>query len=182
MVSFKVFLFIICVCATGFCFGQQEPDSLTERDRKFFDFLIGSWKISSRQMDSTTTYGGEDIYTFNKIFAGAINSNWHFNRGTKEKPNIVDAHCYIAYNNLTRNWSFYYISDLSAQYYDGRKENGNWFFYRSFNFGNGNKFLQRQYWKLVNQKTLERHTENSHDNGENWKSFSISTLIKQSGN
>lgn len=161
------------------CNAQMEPDSITTKDRKFFDYLPGKWKIASFQKDSTITYGGDDIYEFNIELPGALSSKWHFNRGTKEKPSFADAFCYMAYNNLTRNWSFYYISNLSAQYFDGQKSGNNWYFYRSFDLGKGNKFIQKQYWILLDPKTLERHTENSYDDGKTWKPFSISVLSKQ---
>lgn len=70
---------------------------------------------------------------------------------------------------------FEYASQYT-QYYDGKKTNGNWYFFRAFDLGNGNQFIQRQYWRSVDQNTLERHTENSNDDGKTWKHFSISTL------
>jgi len=71
------------------------------------------------------------------------------------------------FDNSSQTWSFYYVSERSAQWYEGKEENGQWFFYKKFVI-NGEEVLQRQSWTLKDNSTLVRKIENSKDGGKQW--------------
>ena len=154
------------------------PDEADKNERDFFNFLIGKWEIVEKKTSEGVTTGGRDTYTFRKGLDGnAIISQWYFNRGTKSDPNYTKGLYYSAYDNLTNTWSFYYISAASAQYYEGKKEGGQWYFYKDFTI-EGNTFSQRQSWSLEDDSTLIRKIENSEDNGKTWNEVYVVTLGK----
>lgn len=173
-------LYIGLMLAPFLCSAQSlAPDEADKSERNHFDFLIGEWKIIEKKTMSGTESGGFDTYIFKKdLEKNAIRSEWYFNRGTVSEPNYTEGLYYSAYDNLTNAWSFYYISPVSAQYYQGQKEDGVWFFYREFTI-EGNAFLQRQSWKLLNQSTLLRTIENSDDKGRTWVEVYVVKLEKK---
>jgi hypothetical protein len=71
------------------------------------------------------------------------------------------------------------VSERSAQWYEARKENGEWFFYKKL-FVNGQDLLQRQEWKLKDQSTLLRTIENSSDGGKTW-TMGVAYTLKRKG-
>ena len=150
-----------------------------QRERRVFDFLIGDWVIEKSETPKGTEVGGDDEYKFERILDGSgIMANWHFNRGTKAKPDYTNAIYVSAFDNSTKVWSFYYVSERSAQWYEGRKENGEWFFYKKL-LVNGQDLLQRQEWKLKDQSTLLRTIENSSDGGKTWIMGVVYTLKRK---
>lgn len=174
-------LMIVGLMATSPLVQAQSftPDDTDKKERGHFDFLIGEWKIVEKKTTQGTTKGGNDTYTFRKGLDGnAILSEWYFNRGTKADPNYTEGLYYSAYDNLTDAWSFYYISTASAQYYQGEKEDGQWYFYREFTI-EGNTFLQRQSWTMQDDSTLIRTIENSSDDGKTWEKVVETTLGKR---
>jgi hypothetical protein len=81
-----------------------------------------------------------------------------------------------AFDTFSKNWSFYYISEKSAQWWEGRKENGQWVFYKEFP---GEGLLQRQAWKLRDRSTVIRVIENSKDGGKSWATYQF--VLKRRG-
>lgn len=169
----------VVILSTDFVPAQSlVPDEKDKNERGYFDFLIGEWEIVKKKTIDGTETGGSDTYRFQKELGGnAILSKWYFNRGTKMKPNYTEGLYYSAYDNLTNTWSFYYISAASAQYYEGKKEHGQWYFYRDFTIEK-NTFSQRQSWRLKNDSTLIRTIENSQDNGQTWEEVYVVILRK----
>jgi hypothetical protein len=139
----------------------------TQEEKRYFDFLIGTW-----QLESYVSFGksgtGDDTYKFSLDLSGhAINSEWHFNRGTVDKPEVVHARYYSAFDISKSVWTFYYISEKSAQYWEGKKEDGQWNFYQNFS-DNGQPRLQRQTWIAEGKDILIRVISNSRDGGKTW--------------
>lgn len=150
---------------------SQSGDREIQEEKKYFDFLFGKWVIEKSETPSGTTHGGDDVYEFRKALNGnAISAEWYFNRGTKDKPDYANAMYFSAFNISTKTWSFYYVSEKSAQYWEGRKENGRWVFYKEFTV-DGERFLQRQEWQFQDQSTVLRKIENSKDGGKTWTSY-----------
>jgi hypothetical protein len=149
------------------------------RDRNYFDFLVGVWKLDSLITPHESKAGGKDIYTFTKeIDNKVITSNWYFNRGTPVKPDYAKGLYYMGYDSLaTQNWNFYYLSSKSAQFYQGVFENNKWYFYISFDI-NGRQWIQRQHWNKRKDGKVERWIENSYDKGQTWTKDYIAILSK----
>lgn len=145
-------------------------------ERMFFDYIIGEWKMEKLISQGETGIGGDDIFKFRKTLNdNGIFSEWYFNRGTKSKPNFINGEYYSAFDNNSRTWSFYYISPFVSQFYQGVKENGNWWFYKEYDL-NGDKFIQRQAWEKIDADTLVRIIENSRDGGKTWRRGYEATL------
>jgi hypothetical protein len=159
-------LTILCIFwLSSITFGQQ-PDF--QKERRFFDFLIGEWKIQNIENSDEKRTGGEDTFKFAKALDGnAITSEWYFNRGTQAKPNFTKALYFMGFDNSSQSWTFYYISPQSSQFYQGKFENDNWSFYRNYSV-NGKTILQRQNWRITGDGLLQRTIENSEDNGKTW--------------
>lgn len=150
---------------SSFAFGQQSD---FQKERRFFDFLIGEWKLQNAETSDGKWTGGDDTFKFAKALDGnAITSEWYFNRGTPSKPNFTKALYYMGFDNTSQSWTFYYISPQSSQFYQGKFEDGNWNFYRAFVL-NGKKILQRQNWQMTGEGLLQRTIENSEDDGKTW--------------
>ena len=157
----------------GSAFAQTPPDSAIVRARTAFDFLIGTWHAVSRTDASGSTAASGETYAFTKGLNGVmIAGNWRFNRGTVERPDVVDAVYYSGYDNTSRSWSFYYISPQSAQYWPGTEGSGRWYFTRQFTLRD-TTFLQRQWWERIDSTTIDRHIDNSPDAGRTWRPFTV---------
>jgi hypothetical protein len=98
----------------------------------------------------------------------AIASEWFFNRGTPSKPNYANAIYYMGFDNSSQSWTFYYVSPQSAQFYKGRYEDGNWYFYKTFTV-EGKSMQERQNWLSPGKNLLKRTIESSEDDGKTWK-------------
>ena len=147
-------------------------------DRSYFDFLIGTWKADSSFSHGRVWKGGKDVYHFERaIKEGGIISDWLFNRGNDSIANYTNGRCLMGYDNLTKQWSFYFISPTSAHLFEARKENDNWIFYKNFNINN-QQFTQRQYWVKAGNKKIKRVVESSYDSGVTWNFVYQITLIK----
>ena len=153
--------------------GAQVPDTSVAHARQAFDFLIGSWRVTSRISGDSVIESAGETYTFKKALDGVvIESFWRFNRGSPEKPDWTDAVYYSGFDPQTRTWSFYYISPRSAQYWPGKQSHGRWYFDRTFT-DDGKPMLQRQWWEPLNDSTIHRHIDNSPDGGVSWTPFIV---------
>lgn len=148
--------------------SQNAPADSSGAVRGAFDFLIGHWEVVSRQDSAGTVESRGETYTFERSLGGVLlTSRWHFNRGTRDRPDFVDAAYYSAYDTRARIWTFYYVSPQSAQYWPGHFEDGHWYFTNTF-VVDGVSRLQRQWWESVDPRTVRRHIENSTDGGKTW--------------
>jgi hypothetical protein len=151
----------------------------TASDRTAFDFLVGTWELGERiDHARRTTERGDDRYVFRQpIRGGAIEATWRFNRGTRDKPDYADALYISGYHEPSSSWSFYYVSERSAQHWRGRQANGRWYFYFDEPFEyEGRKAVQRQWWEPVDATSIRRHIENSYDDGHTWTPVVTSVL------
>jgi hypothetical protein len=160
--------------------AQAPADTAIVQARKAFDFLIGSWRVATYEDSLGVRASTGETYSFEKTLNGImIAGQWHFNRGSPEKPDFTDAVYYSAYDNISRKWNFHYVSPRSAQYWPGEFKDGRWYFTNRFAV-DGKPLLQRQWWEPVNATTLRRHIDNSWDDGRTWAPFVI-TLVRHSG-
>jgi hypothetical protein len=151
----------------------QAPDTTVATAREAFDFLIGSWAVTSRISGDTVVPSSGETYTFAKALGGVvIESSWRFNRGSPDRPDWTDAVYYSAFDPQSQTWSFYYISPRSAQYWPGERSGDRWYFRQKFTI-DGKPTLQRQWWEPVNDSTVHRHIDNSSDGGASWTPFTV---------
>jgi hypothetical protein len=156
-----------------------QADTAMERARHAFDFLVGQWQVAFVESDTTRRPSVGETYMFDRVLTpGTLGGRWHFNRGTPDKPDFVDALYYSAYDNASRAWSFYYISPQSGQAWPGREDQGRWNFVREFTIS-GVRTWQRQWWESVSADTIRRHIEASRDSGATWTPAVTITLRRQ---
>jgi len=152
--------------------GGSVAASAQENEREAFAFLAGTWELEERiDHDRRTRERGSDRYEFEQpIAGGALAGRWRFNRGSEAKPDWARALYVSGYHDASRSWSFYYVSERSAQYWLGRKSGGTWYFYfdEAFEY-QGKKTIQRQWWERVSPDQVKRHFEHSYDNGKTWQ-------------
>ena len=170
---------ITVLCAL--CALAQSPADVDER--RAFDFLVGTWVLEQRiDVVKGTSEASGDRYTFTQpIPGGAISATWRFNRGTEAKPDITEALYVSGYHNPSKSWSFYYVSERSAQYWKGRKTGSTWYFYFDEPFEyEGRTAEQRQWWERSGDR-IKRHFENSYDNGQTWVLVITAVLRREGG-
>ena len=146
---------------------SQQPDF--QKERQFFDFLIGKWTIKSAETATGKWESdGKEKFKFSKALdCKVLVSEWYFNRGIPAKPNFTNALYYMGFDNASQSWTFYYLSPMSAQFYQGKFESDNWYFYKTFNL-NGKTVIERQNWLLIDNGLVQRTIENSEDEGKTW--------------
>lgn len=172
------FASLLCIKADAIAQVTDADDTFWE-ERTFFDFLIGNWVFESKETPEASWNEGDDTFTFRKILDGAgIFAEWYFNRGTGTDPAYTHGIYVSAFDEMTGTWSFYYLSHRNAMYYRGRKENGQWYFYKTFTV-DGEEMLQRQSWTPVDSSGLLRKIENSWDGGATWGDVYLTRLKRQ---
>jgi hypothetical protein len=136
--------------------GQQStqpanPCNLPEV--KAFDFQIGVWKDES----------GVQIHEVKKILGGCvIQENWKNAKGDY-------AIALKSYDARAGRWQLSWVApEMNHQFWEGRKEEGQWRFYRRWQM-DGEAILSRTYWVLVDDGTVERIVEQSRDDGKSWR-------------
>lgn len=168
-----------CLICPASGFAQEITPVEAAVARTQFDFLIGSWKIASVESDGKTTPGSGERYVFRKLPQGAIEADWQINRGTPEAPRFADTKYYSGFDNASRSWNFYFISERSAQLWPGKQESGRWYFLQTFEDG-GKMVPQRQWWESIDANTIRRHIETSDDGGKTFKPVWIAKLARES--
>jgi hypothetical protein len=163
--------------------GQPAALSVDADERRAFDFLVGAWELEQRiDVAHGRTERGDDRYVFRQpIRGGAIEASWRFNRGTQDKPDIAEAIYVSGYHTPSKAWSFYYVSERSAQHWAGRKSGPNWYFYfeEPFQF-DGRTAIQRQWWERDGDTRVKRHFENSYDQGKSWQ-LVMTAVLRRAG-
>ena len=149
-------LLCVCVFLLLFIFVFSIPANAQEdcdaKELKEFDFLLGDWK----QKDSS----GKMQIT--KILDGCgIQEIWQLDG--------FNAVLLRSYDNATKKWYLTFTAhNLVPQVWEGRKENGNWYFYRDWEL-NGKKRRSRTFWKSASGKEFERIVEQLNDDGKTWR-------------
>ena len=168
-------LVLVCCLALGQLTAQ--PADVDERHA--FDFLVGTWELEQRiDIAHNRSERGDDRYVFRQpIRGGAIEASWRFNRGTEGKPDIAEAIYVSGYHTPSKAWSFYYVSERSAQHWLGRRTGQTWYFYfdEPFQF-DGRTAIQRQWWERDGDARVKRHFENSYDQGKTWHLVTTAVL------
>lgn len=119
---------------------------------KFFDFLVGNWNEK----------GTSGKKTINKNLEGC---------GTQEIWELEGFNAVLlrSYDEQTKKWYLTFTAhNLTPQIWEGRLENGNWYFYRDWEL-NGKPRKSRTYWKKASNKSFERIVEQLNDDGKTWR-------------
>ncbi|QDZ06342.1 hypothetical protein FPZ24_01700 [Sphingomonas panacisoli] len=168
---------VLLIAVASPAFGQTASNTGSANPRAAFDFLLGEWQV---QPADGTAPRPDLYYRFSKpAETPVIAGDWKFDRGVAGKPDIAVGKYYSGYDNTTATWSFYYVSDRSAQAWPGTLKDGTWYFEHDF-MADGKPFHQRQWWEIVDQRTIRRHIENTAENGAAPPGVVI-TLVKRSG-
>ena len=128
----------------------------------FFDFLIGKWQ-------KTESAGKKEI---KKILGGcAIREEWRLEG--------FNATLLRNFDRSTNKWYLTFTAhNLVPQVWEGRFENGNWYFYRDWQL-NGKPRRSRTFWKKTSDKSFDRTVEQLNDDGKTWR-LHVSSSYKKS--
>lgn len=139
-------------------------------DTAAFRYLLGNWSVvSHRRGDQPAQPGVGETLHFAPAPAGVgLVSHWRMNRGTAAQPQMTEALYVLGYDPPSSRWSFYFVSERSAQYYEGRLDGARWYFYREYVATGGERMLQRQSWSRIGPTEVRRTIEDSPDAGVTW--------------
>lgn len=146
-----ILLFSVCSLA-------QTINPCENSEIKAFDFQIGIWQ----------TEDGKETHEIKKILDDcAIQEIWK--TGGKENAIAVKSFDLGKHNAKgEQKWFYSWIAAGFHQLWEGRKENGQWRFYREW-FWEGQTILSRTYWNQLPDGGIERIVEQSRDGGKTWK-------------
>jgi hypothetical protein len=134
--------------------GQQKTVNACETsEAKEFDFHIGTWK--SRD--------GKETHLVEKFLDGcAIRETW-----TREDGQFAAG--VKSYDKTRALWLYSWVGkDFYHQLWVGRRENGEWRFYREWT-SEGQAVLSRTWWSRLADGSIDRVVEQSRDQGKTWK-------------
>ena len=146
--------------------------------RTEFDFLIGAWKITRVEADGKPAPAAGERYVFRKLPQGSIEADWEMNRGTPQQPRMVIAKYYSGFDNASRTWNFYFVSERSAQLWPGKREGDRWYFHQTFEDA-GKMVPQRQWWEPIDANSFRRYIETSDDGGRTYKPVWVATFTRE---
>ena len=137
-------------------------------EAKAFDWQIGVWQ----------SHDGKQVHEIKKIIDGCIIQEiWK----TEGKETAVALKSFDNGNhNKTgeKKWFYSWVAKGFHQLWEGRKEDGQWRFYRSW-FSNAEAVLSRTYWLQISDDKLERIVEQSRDEGKTWKPWVRDLFIRK---
>jgi hypothetical protein len=150
-----ILLCAICVCA-------QQPNSSANpcenAEMKAFDFQIGIWQSKD----------GNEVHEIKKILNGCgVWEIWTRN-GSEQAVALksFDSGRHTATGE--QKWFYSWAASGFHQLWEGRKENGQWRFYRQWVL-EGQPILSRTYWNPLADGSIDRIVEQSRDGGKTWK-------------
>lgn len=152
---------------------------LSSPERRAFAFLVGTWNLHERRdLVKGTAERGNDSYEFVEGPGGSLVSTWRFNRRTTADPDYANARYISGFNNSTQAWSFYYVSEQSAQYWPGEKIDGVWYFtYETI--VDGKPWKQKQWWTPDGPDRVQRHFANWDFDTKTYKELFTTILVRR---
>src|SRR5688500_8568950 len=148
--------------------AQQAANPCENPETKSFDFQIGTWQSED----------GKQTHEIKKTLDGcAIQEIWKTDG--KEKSLAFKSYDTGNHNKTgEKKWFYSWFAKGFHQLWEGRKENGQWRFYREW-WSGGEAVLSRTYWNRLSDKTIERIVEQSGDGGKTWRSHVKAKFIKK---
>lgn len=148
---------IFILLFAGFSFAQ-DINPCANIEIKAFDFQIGVWQNKN----------GTSQHEIKKILGGCgIQEIW-------KKDGLENAFALKTFDSGRHNangeqkWFYSWTAAGFHQIWEGRKEEGQWRFYREW-INEGQKVLSRTYWNLLPDSSIDRIVEQSLDGGKSWK-------------
>lgn len=147
---------VLILFLTDSIYAQTPP--CINSETKAFDWQIGTWQSED----------AKQIHEIKKMNSGCgIQETWK----TDGKETAVGLKTFDdGRHNKTaeKKWFYSWTAQGFHQLWEGRKENGEWRFYRNW-FLDGKPILSRTYWTKVSADKLERMVERSTDEGRTWQ-------------
>lgn len=144
-------------------------DPCQNPEAKAFDWQIGMWESDD----------GKQAHEIKKVLDGCIiQETWK----TDGKETAVALKSFDdGRHNRTgeKTWIYSWVAKPFHQLWEGRKEDGQWRFYRNW-FSNGEALLSRTYWTRISIDRLERIVEQSRDEGKTWKPWVKDVFVRKS--
>ena len=148
--------------------AQQAASPCENPETKSFDFQIGTWQSED----------GKQTHEIKKTLDGcAIQETW---KTDGKKTSFAFKSFDNGNHNKTgeKKWFYSWFAKGFHQFWEGRRENGQWRFYREW-WSGGEAVLSRTYWNRLSDKSLERIVEQSRDGGKTWRSHVKDKFIKK---
>jgi hypothetical protein len=158
MLKLTFYGLVLSLFLTAATLAQQTANPCENAEVKAFDFQIGVWQSDD----------GKQIHEIRKTLDGcAIQETW-------KTDGVETAFGFKSFDNGNHNktgekkWFYSWFAKGFHQLWEGRKENGQWRFYREW-WLNGEAVLSRTYWNPLEGGALERIVEQSRDGGKTWR-------------
>jgi hypothetical protein len=137
----------------------QTPANFCESpETKAFDFQIGIWQSED----------GKQIHEIRKTLDNcAIRETWKTD-GKESAYGFKSFDNGLHDKNGEKKWFYSWFAPGFHQLWEGRRENGQWRFYREW-WLNGEPIISRTYWNSLSDESLERIVEQSRDGGKTWR-------------
>lgn len=161
----------VCLVLAASDFGQKSNSSVApceNAEARAFEFQIGVWQ----------TADGKITHEIKKIPGGCgVQEIW-------EKDGKVTAFALKSFDLGLHNakgeqkWFYSWTAAGFHQFWEGRKENGGWRFYRQWTL-EGQTILSRTYWNQLADGSIDRIVEQSRDGGRSWKPHVKDNFLKK---
>ncbi len=156
------FLFLT-ISAVGQIPPCENPES------KAFDWQIGVWESED----------GKQIHEIKKLIDDCIIQEIWKTEGKETAIAVKSFDDGRHHKAGEKKWFYSWTAKGFHQFWEGRKEDGQWRFYRNW-FSEGEAVLSRTYWNQVSADKFERIVEQSRDEGKTWKPWVKSPFHKKS--
>lgn len=175
-------LFIFTFCLISFnphAYAQQSNkiDSCSTPVANHFNFLIGKWRGEERASEAKTAAVSSTFEVeIKKLLGGcALQENWDVRAGGKK---LFSAVLLRAFDVKSGKWMLSYVDDQqNFQFYEGRKENDSWAFYRE-RTADGKTVQIRVTWQPYARGFMQR-VERSNDGGQTWSLAAVVTYARK---
>lgn len=167
MPAFRVSALILSVALSVFSQPLVSTNPCEDSEAKSFDWQIGVWQSAD----------GKSIHEIKKGVDGCVIQETWIVEG-KETALALKSFDNGNHNRTgEKKWFYSWTAKGFHQLWEGRKEDGQWRFYREW-WLNGEKVLSRTYWTRILPDRIERIVEQSRDDGKTWKPWVRNVFLR----
>ncbi len=168
MRRFAAVSWLIAVLLPGLppALAAQAPPVCADSLARSMAFLQGDWQGNSYSLSGRDTVLDALMEVHSEPLFGrcAMEERW---TAVKDGRRLFTARVLRAYDAPTQRWSVFYVDDqLNAQVYEGRREAGQWRFFRS-RMDKGTPIQVRLTWRQAGSG-YDQLIERSRDGGATW--------------